>query len=120
APLRPLPRTRRAGGPDDLPAGGGRGRARRRRRGGRDRAGPAVSRALVLALALAALGAAPAGAYQHLSQHAAVSGVQPDHWQTLPIDLSVDGGPTDVSAEIATAIGAWNAVPTARNPWGTA
>ena len=40
--------------------------------------------------------AAPAGAYQHLSQHAAVSGVQPDHWQTLPIDLTVDNGPTDI------------------------
>src|SRR6185295_1879292 len=108
----PLPRPRRAGGADDLPAVDPRGGPRRRRRGGRDPEGSAVMRRLVLGLALALVAAAPAGAYQHLSQHAAVSGVQPDHWQTLPINLSVDGGPTDVTAEITTAVGAWNAVAT--------
>jgi hypothetical protein len=62
---------------------------------------------VVVLLALAA----PASAYEHLSQHAAVSGVQADHWATLPINLTVDGGPTDLLGEIQTAVDTWNAVP---------
>src|SRR4051794_22842859 len=72
--------------------------------------------AILLALAVAALGAAPAGAYQFLSN----AGGPPDHWASLPIILSLDNGPTDLQAEIDTALATWNAVPTARDPWLTA
>ena len=68
---------------------------------------------------LAALAAAPAGAYEHLGQTVG-SQVLPQHWRTLPIALTVDNGPTNVLAEISTAIATWNAVPTAKDPWGTA
>src|SRR4051812_35834842 len=72
---------------------------------------------LALALATVALTASPAGAYQHFAEEVA-DGVAPDRWPSLPIALTLDNGPKDISAEIATAIGTWNAVPTARNPWG--
>lgn len=74
---------------------------------------------LVLAAALAALAAAPAGAYEHLGQQIG-SQVLPQHWRTLPIALTVDSGPTNILPEITTAIGTWNAVDTAKNPWSTA
>jgi hypothetical protein len=76
-----------------------------------------MMRRLGLGLVLVLVAAAPAGAYEHLSQHAAVSGVQPSHWTTLPINLTVDGGPTDPLAEVQTAVDTWNAVPTARDPF---
>jgi Quinohemoprotein amine dehydrogenase, alpha subunit domain III len=77
---------------------------------------------LVLAAALAVLAAAPAGAYQHLSSDTGGSGVSPDHWPALdlPIALTLDNGPTDISAEIADATATWNNVPTAFDPWGSA
>jgi hypothetical protein len=75
--------------------------------------------ALMLAVALAVLGVAPAGAYEHLGQQSG-SQVLPQHWRTLPIALTVDNGPTDILAEINTAIGTWNAVPTAKDSWSTA
>ena len=75
-------------------------------------------RLLLAALALLVL-AGPADAYQLFSQTAAVSGVQPEHWAALPINLTLDGGPTDLSTEIASAVGTWNAVPTAKDPFGT-
>jgi hypothetical protein len=78
-----------------------------------------MRRAVLGVLLIALLAAAPAAAYEHLSQHAAVSGVQSSHWASLPINLTLDGGPTDLSAEIATAVGTWNAVPTAKDPFGT-
>jgi hypothetical protein len=74
---------------------------------------------LALAAAIAALGAAPASAYEHLGQQVG-SQVLPQHWATLPIALTVDGGPTNLLSEINTAITAWNAVPTAKDPWSTA
>jgi Matrixin len=74
---------------------------------------------LALAATLAALAAAPAGAYEHLGQQVGTQ-VLPQHWRTLPIALTVDNGPTDILAEINTAIGTWNAVPTAQDPWSTA
>src|SRR3954452_6113246 len=77
-----------------------------------------MTRRLGLAILLLLLLAAPAAAYEHLSQHAAVSGVQPSHWASLPIALRLDGGPTDISSEIATAVGTWNGVPTAKDPFG--
>jgi hypothetical protein len=69
---------------------------------------------LLFVLLLAALGAAPASAYQYLSENEG----PPSHWLRLPIDLTVDGGPTDISGEIADATATWNAVPTAKDPWG--
>jgi Carboxypeptidase regulatory-like domain len=74
---------------------------------------------LVLAAAVAALAAAPAGAYEHLSQQIG-SQVLPQHWATLPIALTVDNGATNVLPEINTAMSTWNAVGTARDPWSTA
>jgi Quinohemoprotein amine dehydrogenase, alpha subunit domain III len=74
---------------------------------------------LALAVALAALAAAPAAGYEHLGEVVG-SNVLPEHWRTLPIALQVDNGPTDISGEIAGAISTWNAVPTAKDPWGTA
>ena len=44
---------------------------------------------LVLAAAIAALAAAPAGAYEHRGQQVG-SQVLPQHWNTLPIALTVD------------------------------
>ena len=74
---------------------------------------------LVLAALVVLVLAGPADAYQFFAQTAAVSGVQPDHWASLPINLKLDAGPTDLSSEIATADGTWNAVPTAKDPFGT-
>ena len=70
---------------------------------------------LALAMAVTFLAAAPAGTYQHLSQ---VVGSQalPQHWRTLPIAMRIDNGPTDISAEIGTALSTWNSVPTAKDP----
>jgi len=74
---------------------------------------------LVLAAALAALSGAPAGAYEHLGQQVG-SQVFSQHWRTLPVALTVDNGPTGILPEINTAIGTWNAVTTAKDPWSTA
>ncbi len=73
----------------------------------------------MLAAAVAALVAAPAGAYEHLGQQIG-SQVLPQHWATLPIALTVDNGATSVLPEINTAMSTWNAVDTARDPWSTA
>ena len=121
APLHPVPRPRRPGGPDDLPAVDHRGERRRARRAGpgQERAAMTVKLRLVLAALACSCWRGPADAYQFFAQNAAVSGVQPDHWASLPINLRLDGGPTDLSSEIATAVGTWNAVPTAKDPFGT-
>jgi matrixin len=74
---------------------------------------------LALAVALAALAAAPAGAYEHLGEQIGTQ-VLPEHWRTLPIALTVDNGPTNILGEITTAIGTWNAVGTAKDPFSTA
>jgi hypothetical protein len=76
---------------------------------------------LLLAAAAVVLGALPADGYQFLSQQVSgLSGVSPDRWLSLPIDVTVDNGPTDVFADVNTALATWNNVPTAQNPWGTA
>ena len=69
-----------------------------------------------LATVLLALTAAPASAYQYLSDD---EGPPPSHWLQLPLPLTIDNGPTDVSGEIAEATATWNNVTTAKNPWGT-
>ena len=69
-----------------------------------------------LATVLLALTAAPASAYQYLSDD---EGLPPSHWLQLPLPLTIDNGPTDVSGEIAEATATWNNVTTAKNPWGT-
>jgi carboxypeptidase family protein len=76
-----------------------------------------MRRAIVLAAALVALAAAPAPAYEHLGEQIGTQ-VLPKHWRTLPIALTVDGGPTNLLPEINTAVGTWNAVATAKDPWG--
>jgi hypothetical protein len=63
-----------------------------------------------LATVLLALTAAPAGAYQYLSDDEAPP---PSHWLHLPLPLTIDNGPTDVSGEIAIATSTWNSVSTA-------
>ena len=74
----------------------------------------------ILAAGIVALAALPAEGYQFLSQQVpGVAGVLPDRWQALPINLTVDNGPTDVLAEINGAVATWNAVPTANDPFGT-
>jgi hypothetical protein len=74
----------------------------------------------LLAAGIAALAALPAEGYQFLSQQVpGVAGVLPDRWQALPINLTVDNGPTDVLAEVNSAVATWNAVPTANDPFGT-
>ena len=74
---------------------------------------------LVLAVAIATVTAIPAGAYQHFSQATGGTGVSPNRWQALPIPITVDNGPTDISAEIGTAVATWNDVATAQAVWGT-
>jgi hypothetical protein len=74
-----------------------------------------VIRRLALALLLLAFTAAPASGYQHLSENFG----PPDHWLHLPIPLTIDNGPTDISGEVATAVATWNGVGTAKDPWGT-
>ena len=69
-----------------------------------------------LATVLLALTAAPASAYQYLSDD---EGPPPSHWLQLPLPLTIDNGPTDVSGEIADATATWNSVTTAKDPWGT-
>jgi hypothetical protein len=71
---------------------------------------------VALATVLLALTAAPASAYQYLSDE---EGLPPSHWLQLPLALTVDNGPTDVSGEIAEATATWNNATTAKNPWGT-
>ena len=73
---------------------------------------------VLLAVALAALLAGQAEAYEHLGEVVGAD-VLPQHWRTLPIALTVDNGPTNVVSEINTAAATWNAVPTAKDPWGT-
>lgn len=80
-------------------------------------------RAAVTATALAATAVAgaglagPAEAYQHFSED--VGGTfQGARWQSLPLALRVDGGPTDLSAEVAVATTTWNDVATARDVFG--
>jgi hypothetical protein len=77
-------------------------------------------RAIIVLAAIAVVAAPPAGAYQHLSQETGFSGVLPDRWQALPIAITVDNGPTDISAEVNDALTTWNNVPTAKDPWGAA
>jgi hypothetical protein len=73
----------------------------------------------VLAAIAVSLWALPAGAYQLLSLHAAVSGVQPEHWESLPVSVVIDQGPAGFTSEVQSALGKWNAVATARDPFGT-
>ena len=68
-----------------------------------------------LALLILAATAAPASAYQHLSENEG----PPSHWLHLPIPLTIDNGPTDISSEVADATATWNGVGTAKDPWGT-
>jgi carboxypeptidase family protein len=78
-------------------------------------------RVLGLAAAVLALAAPSAAGYSHISEQVG-SQVLPQHWRTssLPIDLTVDGGPTNVLAEINAATATWNGVTTARTTWGAA
>jgi hypothetical protein len=77
--------------------------------------------ALVLAVAAAALVALPADGYQFFSQEVpGVAGVLPSRWQALPVDMVVDSAPAPLLPEIEDAIATWNAVSTARAPFGTA
>jgi hypothetical protein len=69
-----------------------------------------------LATVVLAVASAPASAYQYLSDD---EGPPPSHWLQLPLPLTIDNGPTDVSGEIAEATATWNNVTTAKNPWGT-
>jgi hypothetical protein len=71
-------------------------------------------RRLGLAIVLLALTAAPAAGYQHLSENFG----PPDHWLHLPIPLTIDNGPTDITGEVAAAVSTWNGVGTAKDPWG--
>jgi hypothetical protein len=73
---------------------------------------------LQLAVVTALVIAVPAGAYQHFSQATGGTGVSAEHWQTLPLELVVDNGPTDISGEVGTAITTWNGVTTAQDVWG--
>ncbi len=73
---------------------------------------------LILAMVVLVLGDS-APAYQHFSQATGGPGVTPNRWQSLPIAITVDNGPTDISAEITTAVTTWNDVATARAVWGT-
>src|SRR5512144_1845230 len=72
---------------------------------------------VLLAVVLAALLAGTAEAYEHLGETVGAD-VLSQHWRTLPIALTVDDGPTDVLPEISTAAATWNAVGTAKDPWG--
>ncbi|HET8757587.1 MAG TPA: hypothetical protein VFM58_16330, partial [Solirubrobacteraceae bacterium] len=80
-----------------------------------------IRRVLVIAATLFALAAPAAGAYSHFGEQVGTQ-VLTQHWPTslLPINLSVDGGPTNLVGEIITATSQWNAVTTARAPWGAA
>jgi Quinohemoprotein amine dehydrogenase, alpha subunit domain III len=73
---------------------------------------------VLLAVTVAALFAGTAEAYEHLGEVVG-SDVLSQHWRALPIALTVDNGPTNVLPEISTAAATWNAVPTAKDPWGT-
>ena len=73
---------------------------------------------VLLAVTVAALLAGTAEAYEHFGEVVG-SDVLPQHWRTLPIALTVDNGPTNILSEIGTAATTWNAVPTAKDPWGT-
>ncbi len=77
--------------------------------------------ALILAVTAVALVALPADGYQLFSQEVpGVAGVLPSRWQSLPIDMVVDNGPTPILPEVEDAIATWNGVSTARAPFGTA
>jgi hypothetical protein len=75
---------------------------------------------LMLAAALAVLAAfaLPADGYQFFSE---TDGATPSRWLalSLPISLTVDNGPTDISAEVDSALATWNNVPSALDPWAT-
>ena len=75
--------------------------------------------ALLLAAAVVAFAALPAESYQLFSQPVGVSGVSPERWQSLPVNVTVDNGPTDILAEVTGALTTWNNVTTAQNPFGT-
>ncbi len=76
---------------------------------------------LAAAIAVAALAVLPADGYQLFSQEVAgVAGVLPERWQSLPVSVTVDNGPTDVLDEIKAAFATWNGVATAKDPFGTA
>ncbi len=78
-----------------------------------------LRRTLLLATAVAAVAAAPTGAYQFLSE---TNGATPSRWPalSLPIALTLDNGPTDISAEVGNALATWNGVTSALDPWGAA
>jgi hypothetical protein len=80
-----------------------------------------VRRTLVLAAVLALVAAPSAGGYGHLGEQVG-SQVLPQHWPSslLPINLTVDGGPTNLLTEVNTAMTTWNNVGTAQNVFGTA
>jgi Carboxypeptidase regulatory-like domain/Quinohemoprotein amine dehydrogenase, alpha subunit domain III len=80
------------------------------------RARRTIRNCLIVGLGVA-LAAPAAHAYQFFSE---TGGASPSRWVSLPIALTVDNGPTDISTEIATALTTWNNVPTAHDPWGTA
>jgi hypothetical protein len=79
-----------------------------------------MTRVLWFAVVLAFALAASADGYQFLSQPVPAGGVQGSAWQALPVDMAVDNGPTQILPEIQDAIATWNAVGTARQPFGTA
>jgi hypothetical protein len=73
---------------------------------------------VLLAVTAAALLAGTAEAYEQFGEVVG-SEVLPQHWRTFPIAVTVDSGPTNLLTEINTAVATWNAVPTAKDPWGT-
>jgi hypothetical protein len=76
---------------------------------------------LALAAVIAALAALPASGYQFLSQFTGGGEVEPDRWPAslLPLNVIVDGGDPDITAEVADAKAAWNGVTTAKDVFGT-
>jgi len=80
-----------------------------------------IRRTCAATAALLALAAPQAAAYSHFGEQVG-SQVLTQHWRdaSLPVNLSVDGGPTNLTGEIITATSEWNAVTTARAPWGAA
>lgn len=75
-------------------------------------------RAVLLATVVLATGGASAEAYQHFSASTGGAGVSPNRWQSLPIPIVVDDGPTDIFEEIEAATTTWNDIATAQDVWG--
>ena len=80
-----------------------------------------IRRTCAATAALLALAAPPAAGYSHFGEQVGTQ-VLTQHWRTtaLPINLTVDGGPTNLVSEINVATSQWNGVATARAPWGAA